>query len=130
MYPHIYAPKSLAVDVKLPPPSERPPCPASLHKELLIQMRGVVETLNAPTRAIPTDSEFFVAHGVKGLAAGWQAIRSRLPWPGDCGGILHAHLFPSAISSFGSVALGQSRVKLRASPRSGKIRRAIAEESL
>jgi hypothetical protein len=74
MYPHIYAPKSLAVDVKLPPPSERPPCPASLHKELLIQMRGVVETLNAPARAIPTDSEFFVAHGVKGLAVGWQAI--------------------------------------------------------
>jgi hypothetical protein len=37
-------------------------------------MRGVVKTLNVPARAIPTGSEFFVAHGVKGLAVGWQAI--------------------------------------------------------
>jgi hypothetical protein len=74
MYPHIYAPKSLAVGVKLPLPPERPPCLASLHRELLIQMRGVVVNLNAPARAIPTGSEFFVAHGVKGLAVGWQAI--------------------------------------------------------
>jgi hypothetical protein len=74
LYPHIYAPKSLAVDVKLPQPSERPPCLASLHRELLIDMRGEIKTLNTSARAIPAGSEFFVAHGVKGLAVGWQAI--------------------------------------------------------
>src|SRR5271168_5172083 len=51
--------------------------------------------------------------------------RSRLPWPGDCGGVLHAHVFPSAILSFGSVTLGKSRVKLRAWSASGKIGRDI-----
>jgi hypothetical protein len=74
IYPLIYAPKSLPTDAKMPPPSERPPCLTSFHRELQIQMRGVVKPTNIPARAIPMGSDYFVAHGTMELAVGWQAI--------------------------------------------------------
>src|ERR1700720_177698 len=57
---------------------------------------------------------------------GTERRSRRLPWPGDRGGVLHAHFFFSPTFSFGSVALGKSWVKLRAWSASGKIGRDIA----
>jgi hypothetical protein len=69
-YPMIYAPKALPADFKLP----RPPCLASLHRELQFQMRGDLFPATTPARAIPMGSDHFIAHGLMSLAVGWQAI--------------------------------------------------------
>jgi hypothetical protein len=74
LHPVIYAPRSFPADFNLPPPPARPPCLASLHRELQIQMRGKVLEPNAPARAIPAGTDHFVAHGLISLNVGWQAV--------------------------------------------------------
>ncbi len=74
LHPVIYAPKSLPADFNLPSPSARPPCLASLNRELQIQVRGVALPANTPAKAIPAGSDHFVAHGLASLPVGWQAI--------------------------------------------------------
>jgi hypothetical protein len=74
IHPVIYASATLPVDFRIPAPPARPPCLASMHKELQIQMRGVALPANTPPNAIPPDVEHFVAHGVAPLPVGWQAI--------------------------------------------------------
>src|SRR5258705_57599 len=74
IHPVIYAPKSLPADFNLPSPSARPPCLASLNRELQIQVRGVALPANTPAKAIPAGSDHFVAHGLASLPVGWQAI--------------------------------------------------------
>jgi hypothetical protein len=74
LHPVIYAPKAFPADFKLPPPSTRPPCLASLNRELQVQVRGAVLPANTPARAIPTGTNQFIAHGLMSLPVGWQAI--------------------------------------------------------
>jgi hypothetical protein len=74
VYPIIYAPKSLPTDFKLPPASARPPCLASLHRELQIQIRGEVIPADTPARALIGGTEEFLAYGLFQLPVGWQAI--------------------------------------------------------
>jgi hypothetical protein len=71
--PVIYAPKSFPADFKLPPPPARPPCLVSFHRELQVQIHGVLEA-NTPARAITAATENFVAHGLISLNVGWQAV--------------------------------------------------------
>jgi hypothetical protein len=73
-YPMIFAPERLPADFKLPPPPARPPCLASLHRELQLQMHGVSYPADTPLKAIPTASDYFIAHGLMSLAVGWQAV--------------------------------------------------------
>jgi len=73
-HPTLYAPKSLPSDFNLSPPPARPPCLASLNRELQIQMHGVALAANAPTKAISAASDHFIAHGLASLPVGWQAI--------------------------------------------------------
>jgi hypothetical protein len=73
-YPMICVPKTFPADFKLPPPPARPPCLASLHRELEFQMRGVLSPANTPARALSTGPDHFIAHGLMALAVGWQAI--------------------------------------------------------
>jgi hypothetical protein len=73
-YLMICAPKTLPADFELPPPPTRPPCLASLHRELQFQMHGELIPTNAPARAISAGSDQFIAHGLMSLAVGWQAI--------------------------------------------------------
>jgi hypothetical protein len=73
-YPMIFAPARLPADFKLPPPPARPPCLASLHRELQLQMHGVSYPADTPLRAIPTASDYFIAYGLMSLAVGWQAV--------------------------------------------------------
>ena len=73
-YPMICAPKTLPADFKPALPPARPPCLASFHRELQIQMHGVVFSAKTPARAISTGSDQFIAHGLMSLAVGWQAI--------------------------------------------------------
>src|SRR5271168_2802975 len=47
-YPMIVAPTQFPADFKLPLPPARPPCLASLHRELQFQMRGAVFPANTP----------------------------------------------------------------------------------
>src|SRR5262249_39164857 len=42
IYPIVYAPKMLPPNFELPLPSSRPPCLASLHRELQLHIRGRV----------------------------------------------------------------------------------------
>jgi hypothetical protein len=63
LHPVIHAPKSLPADFNLPPPPARPPCLASLNRELQIQMHGIALPANTSAKAIPTGSDHFVAHG-------------------------------------------------------------------
>jgi hypothetical protein len=74
LLPVIFAPRSLPADFKLLLPSERPPCLASLHRELELQMHGVISPADIPARAIQAGSHRFVAHRVLSLPVGWQAI--------------------------------------------------------
>jgi len=74
LHPIILAPKTLPADFTLPPPPARPPCLASVNRELQIQIKGKVLPLNIPARAMPHASEHFIAHGVVSLPVGWQAI--------------------------------------------------------
>jgi hypothetical protein len=74
LHPVIYAPKSFPADFNLPLPPARPPCLASLHRELQIQMHGKVLQPNTPARAIPAGTDHFVAHGLAPLNVGWQAV--------------------------------------------------------
>jgi Domain of unknown function (DUF4263) len=74
IHPVIYAPTSFPADVKLPAPPERPPCLASLHRELYIQFGGVVSPTNVTPGAIPAGSDHFIAYGIVPLPVGWQAI--------------------------------------------------------
>src|SRR5262249_34687045 len=46
VYPIIYAPKALPANFNLPPPSARPPCLASLHRELQVHVRGQIFPAN------------------------------------------------------------------------------------
>jgi hypothetical protein len=73
-YPLIYVPKTLPADFELPLPPTRPPCLASCHRELQMQMRGLVSPADTPARAISTGSDHFIAYGLMSLAVGWQAI--------------------------------------------------------
>jgi len=74
IHPVIYAPKSFPADVTLPAPPERPPCLASLHRELQLQLGGVVSSANVPAGAIAAAADRFLAHGILPLAVGWQAV--------------------------------------------------------
>jgi len=73
-YPMICAPTTFPADFKLPPPIARPPCLASLHRELQFQMHGLLSPADMSARAISTGSDHFIAHGLMSLAVGWQAI--------------------------------------------------------
>ena len=75
LYPVLYAPKALPPDFKMPPPSARPPCLASINQELQIELHGTVSSTNASPKAIPAVSDNFLAHGLVSLAVGWQAVR-------------------------------------------------------
>jgi hypothetical protein len=74
IYPIVYAPKTLPPNSELPPPSSRPPCLASLHRELQIQVGGRAVPANTPARALPSPTDEFLACGVMPLPVGWQAI--------------------------------------------------------
>jgi hypothetical protein len=74
LHPAVYALNALPADFKLSPPPARPPCLASLNRELKLQIHGAVLPTSAPVRAIPADPEHFIAHGVCSLPVGWQAI--------------------------------------------------------
>jgi hypothetical protein len=73
-YPLVYASKALPADFKLPVPPARPPCLASLNRELQIQIHGVLSPADTPAGAISTGSDHFIAHGLMSLPVGWQAI--------------------------------------------------------
>jgi hypothetical protein len=74
LYPIILVPKAFQAGFTMPAPPARPPCLASLHRELDIQIRGAVPPLSAPGRALSTPADQFIAHGVIPLRVGWQAI--------------------------------------------------------
>jgi hypothetical protein len=74
LYPVIYASKTLSAEFKLPPPPARPPCLASLNRELQIQVHGVGLPGHTPARAIATSSDNFLAHGMLTLPVGWEAL--------------------------------------------------------
>jgi Domain of unknown function (DUF4263) len=58
----------------MPAPPERPPCLASIHRELDIQIGGAVAPLSASGRANSASADRFIAHGVFQLPVGWHAI--------------------------------------------------------
>jgi hypothetical protein len=80
--PIIYVIKTLPPDFKLPSPPAKPPCLASVHRELQLQMHGVIYPSDeSPTGSIPSGSDHFIAHGTVSLPVGWEAIEiyPRLP---------------------------------------------------
>ncbi len=74
IHPVIYAQKAFAPDFKPAAPPARPPCLASLHRELEVQLRGQVLPANAPAGTIPTGVDNFIGHSIVSLPVGWQAI--------------------------------------------------------
>ena len=74
LHPVIYASPTLPPEFEIPMPPARPPCLASLHKELQVHLAGIVLPANSPAKAIPPPLEHFVAHGVAALPVGWEAI--------------------------------------------------------
>jgi hypothetical protein len=74
VHPMIFASSSLPADFKMPPPPTRPPCLASINRELQMQLHGSVLPANTPAKAVLPGADHFVAHGVMELPVGWQAI--------------------------------------------------------
>ena len=74
LHPVIYASPTFPADFKMPAPPARPPCLASLHKELQIELGGIVLPANIPAKAVPPPVDHFVGHGVAPLSVGWEAI--------------------------------------------------------
>lgn len=74
IHPAIFAPRALPPNFKMPLPPTRPPCLVSINPELQMELHGVVLPADAPAKAVPTNPERFVAHGVVRLPVGWELI--------------------------------------------------------
>ena len=74
IYPVIYAQKAFPANYTPPPPPARPPCLASLHRELEVRLEGEVRPANVPPGAISTGADRFIGHAIMSLPVGWQAI--------------------------------------------------------
>jgi hypothetical protein len=74
IHPVLYASKGLPADFQMPSPPARPPCLASMHCELELNIQGTVLPANTPAKAIRTAPENLLARAVVALPVGWKAI--------------------------------------------------------
>jgi Domain of unknown function (DUF4263) len=108
--PLIIAPKMLPAGFPVPRPSERPPCLASVNREIQLEVHGEIPSSEASYGAISSSPEQFIARIVTPLPVGWQAIEiyPRLDetyWKPEYAGAWAKHDLESAIAQRNAIEM-------------------------